>query len=132
MGCDDSLSVTSFTSTLNGGLALTQVDESGSKTSPVRDTGEQQFGSLVQLVVEALLSNVQDISDVRHAKEVLHIVQAISLSIRVRQLGIDLRFAERLASHLEVTDEIVLLASTVSNLDDFGIVGRILSLDVRV
>ena len=87
---------------------------------------------MVKLIIEALLADVKDISDVGEAKEVLHIVQAIRLGVRVRQLRVDLWLTKCLPSHLQVPDEIILFASAVGNFDHFSIVRRILSLDIRV
>src|SRR6202044_1490569 len=77
-------------------------------------------------------SDFQNIRDVRHAKEVLHVVQAIGLGIRICQLRIDSRLTKRFASHLKEANKVVMLSSTIRDFDDFGEVGRIFSLDVRV
>ena len=57
-------------------------------------------------------------------------MEAVGLGVGVRKLCVDLGFAERLASHLEVTNELVVLASMVGNLDDLCEVRGILCLDV--
>src|ERR1700733_9171777 len=45
---------------------------------------------------------------------------------------IDSRLTKRFASHLKEADKVVMLSSAIRDFDDFGKVGRIFSLDVRV
>jgi hypothetical protein len=59
-------------------------------------------------------------------------MQRVGLGIRIRQLRIDSRFSKRFASHLKEANKVVVFASMVRYFDDFGKVGRIFSLDVRV
>ena len=59
-------------------------------------------------------------------------LQAIGLGIRIRQLRIDPRFPKRLASHLKEANKVVMLPGMIRYFNDFGEVGRIFSLDVRV
>lgn len=94
-------------------MVLAEVDQSGGKTSPVGNAGEEKLGGLVQLVLEALLSNLQDVCDVGHSKEVLHVMKTVGLGISIRQLRIDLRFTERFASHLEEANQVIVLAGAV-------------------
>ena len=126
------LGVASLTRTLDGALVLAEVDERGGETCPVRDACEEQLGSLIELVLETLLSDLQDVCDVCHAKEVLHIVKTVRLRVRVRELGIDLGLADVLPRHLEVANEVVVLACVIRNLDDLGEVRGILGLDIRI
>ena len=126
----DLLSVASLARTLDGALVLPKVDERSSETRPVGDAREEDLRSLVEVVLETLLSNLQDIRDVGHTKEVLHVMETISLRVRVRQLGVDLGFTESLASHLEESYEVVMLASAAGDLDDLEEVGWILGLNV--
>ena len=126
------LSIACFARALNSALVLTEIDESGCKTSPVRDACEQKLRSLIELVLETLLSNLEDIGDVGHAEEVFHIVQTIRLGICISQLGVDLRLADMLPCHLQVPNKVFMLACAISDLDDFREVGRILSLDVGI
>ena len=126
------LGVASLTRTLDGTLVLAEVDERSRKTGPVRDAREEDLRRLVKLVLEALLANLENVRDVGHRQEVLHVVQAVRLRVRVRELGVDLGFTERLACHLEVTDEVVVFACAAGDLDDLGVVRGILRLDVRV
>jgi len=62
----DVLGIPSLPGTFYSGLILSEVNQSRSKTCPVGDTREQQFGSLVQFVLKALLSYLQDIGDIGH------------------------------------------------------------------
>lgn len=128
----DLLRVAGLTRTLDGTLILAKVDESGSEARPVGNAREKQLRSLVKLVLEALLSDFENIRDVGHAQEILHVVQAIRLGVCVRKLGIDLGLAEVFTGHLKEADEIVVLAGAVCNLDELGVVGGILRLDVGV
>lgn len=93
---------------------------------------EQKLGGLVKLIVEALLADLEDISNVGHAKEVFHVVQAIGLGVSIGKLCIDLGLAKRLASHLEVANQIVMLASPVGEFDDFKEVAGVFGLDVGI
>ena len=127
-----SLSVARFPRALNRTLVLAEIDESRSKTSPVGDAREEDLSSLVQLVLETLLSDFKNVRNVGHRQEVLHVMQTIRLRICVCQLGVNLRLAERLAGHLEVTNKVVGLAGATGDFDNLGIVRRILGLDVRV
>jgi hypothetical protein len=102
---NNSLPISGFPSTLNCGLALTW---------------------------ETFLSDFQNIRGVRHAKEVLRVMQAIGLGIHMRQLRIDSRFPKRFASHFKEANEVVMFASMTRDFDDFSKVGRIFSLDIRV
>jgi len=113
-------------------LSLPEVDERCCETGPVVNAAEQELGRLVELVLEALFANAEDVRYIGQGQELLHVVEAVGLGVRVRKLGIDPRLAERLAGHLKVADEIVMFAGMVRDLDDFGEVGRILRLDVRI
>ena len=70
----DSLGIPGSPSTLNSSLIFTQIYECGSDSSPVGNAGEEQLGSLIELVLETLLSNFQDVCNVRHAREIFHIM----------------------------------------------------------
>jgi hypothetical protein len=59
-------------------------------------------------------------------------VETIHLGISIRQLGVELRFTKSFARHLEIADEVVLLASTIGDLNNLKEIGGIASLDVRV
>lgn len=126
------LCVSSFPCTLHSCLVFSQVDECSSEPGPVGDAREEQFGCLVKLVVEALLSNLQNIRNVCHGQEVLHVVQSIGPCISIRELGVDLWLTKSLTCHLQIPHEIVMLASSVRNLDHLGKVRRILGLDIRI
>ena len=58
-------------------------------------------------------------------------MQSIRLGIRIGQLSIDLGFPQGLAGHLEVLDQLIVFACTVGDLDDFGKIEGVLSLDIR-
>jgi hypothetical protein len=53
-------------------------------------------------------------------KGILHIMQMIGLGIRVCQLRINFRLAKGFASHLEATNEDIMLASMTRNFDDLA------------
>lgn len=108
-----SLCVTRFPGTLNGSLVFTKVYESSRQACPIRNAGEQEFRGLIQLILETFLSNFQDVSHIGHAKEVLHVVKSVSLGISIGQFGVDLGFTERLASHLEEADQVIVLACAI-------------------
>jgi len=128
--CSNSLSIPCFSSTFDSSLVLAQIDESSGKTSPVRDTGEKQFGGLIELVLEALLSDFQNVRDVRHTKEVLHIVQTVSLGICVRQLRVNLGLPKRFTGHLKEANKVIMFASMTGYLNNFAEVRWILSFDI--
>ena len=113
------LGISSLSGALHSGLILTQVDKSSSKSGPVRDAREEKFRCLIELVVEALLADFEDVGDIGHGQEVLHIMQAVRLRICVGKLGVHLRFAKRPPGHLQVSNKIVMLACTARNLDNF-------------
>ena len=82
------------------------------------------------MVLEALLSNFQNISDVGHGREVFNVMKKVGLSICIREFCVDLRFAECLASHLEEANKIIMLSSVIRDFDDLSEIGGILSLDI--
>ena len=45
-------------------------------------------------------------------------MQTICFRVRVRQLGVDLRLTERLTSHLQEANEVVMLVCAGGDLDD--------------
>jgi hypothetical protein len=100
---NNSLPIPGFPSTLDCGLALAR---------------------------ETFLSDFQNIRGVRHAKEVLRVMQAIGLGIRMRQLRIDSRFPKRFASYFREANEVVMFASVIGYFNDFGKVDWIFSLDI--
>lgn len=59
-------------------------------------------------------------------------MQTVGASVGEGELRIDGRLAERLARHLEVADEVVVLGSPRRRLDDLEVVRRVVGLDVRV
>jgi hypothetical protein len=59
-------------------------------------------------------------------------MQVIGLGIRMRQLRIDCWLKKRFASHLKEANEVLIIASMIRNFDDFGKVGQIFSLGIRV
>lgn len=75
---------------------------------------------LVEHVRETLLSDLEDVGDVGHTREILHVVQTVGLRVCVCKFSVKLGLAERLAGHLEVPDKIVVLAGVVCDLDNFG------------
>lgn len=82
---------------------------------------------------EKHFSPTKDIGNVGRAEEVLRVVGPFGLGVDIGELGhVHLGLAKRLAGHLEVTDEVVVLAGTVGNLDDFNKVGGVPRLDVRI
>ena len=52
-----SLGISYFSSALHSGLIFTELDKCGCESCPVRDTCEQQFHGLVELIIEALLAD---------------------------------------------------------------------------
>lgn len=102
-----SLSVASLPRALDCTLFFAEVDESGCETGPVGDAREQDLRSLSQLVFEALRARLEHIRDARHREEVLHVMESVSLRVRVREISADLGLAERLARRMEVAEEIV-------------------------
>lgn len=113
-------------------MRLAKINEGRGKTCPVGDAGEEKLRCFVKLVLEALLSDAEYVCDVGHGQELLHVVQAVRLRIRIRELRVDLRLAQRLARHLQEANEVVVLAGTVGDVDDLGEVGWIRGLDVRI
>lgn len=87
---------------------------------------------MIELVVEALLADFEDVGDVSHGQEVLHIMEAVRFRICVGKLSVHLGFTKRPPGHLQVPNEIVMLARTARNLDSFDKVRGILGLDIRV
>lgn len=127
-----SLSVASFPSTLYGSLILSEVNQSGCQSSPVGNAREEKLSRLIQLVIEAFLSHFQDIGNISHGEEVLHVVQAIGLRVRMSELGVDLWFPQSFPGHLEVSNKVVIFIRTRCNFDNLDEVRWILRLDVRV
>ena len=128
----NALSVASLASTFNSCLVFTEVDERRSQASPVRDTREQKLGGLVELVVEALFTDIQNIRNIGHGQEVLHIVQSIGLGISMRKFSVDLWFPQALPGHLEEANKVVVLVGASCQFNDLRVVRRVLCLDVRV
>ena len=113
------------------GLVLAEVDEGRGEAGPVGDGGEEQAGGLVHAGLEDLLARGELIGHVGHGEEVLHVVQPVRLGVRDGELRVDLRLAQRLAGHLQVPDQVVVLAGPTGRLDHLGVVGRVVGLDVR-
>jgi hypothetical protein len=84
------LCISCFTSALDGSLVFFQVDERGGKPGPIGNARKEQLGGLVQFVLETLLSYDEDICDIRHAEEILHVMKPVRLGVRIRKLRIDL------------------------------------------
>lgn len=126
------LGVACFPRALHSCLVLAEVDERRREPRPVGDACEEELCGLVQLVFETFLSNLKDIGDVCHAQKVLHVVQTVGLRISIGELGVDLGFAKRLASHLEEAHKIVMFASVVGDFDDFMEIRRVFRLNVRI
>ena len=59
-------------------------------------------------------------------------MQPIRLGVGIRELSVDLGLPKRLARHLKVADEVVVLASMVRDLNDLDEVGGIVCLDIRL
>jgi hypothetical protein len=89
----DSLSIASLTRTLNSRLVFTEVNERSSQPCPVRDARKEELRSLIQFIVKALLPNLEDIRNVRHAEEIFHVVQPVRLGIRVCERRVNLGLA---------------------------------------
>jgi len=98
---------------------------------PVGNAREKKLSNLVQFVFKVLFANFKDISDVGHSKKVLHVVESIRFRIGICKFGIDLGFAQGLTSHLQIPDELIVLAGVVGDFDDLSKVRRILGFDVR-
>lgn len=128
----DVLSVSSLSSSVDSSLVLAEVDEGSCQSSPVRDRSEKEFRSFVETCLESLLTSGEEVGNIGHSEELLHIVETISLGVGDGEFSIDRRFSESLASHLEVSNEVVGLSCPGSGFDNFEVVRRILSLDVRV
>ena len=126
------LSVSGLPRALHSSLVLLEVNKGSRQPRPVGNAGEQQLGSLVQLVLETLLSNDKYIRNVRDAQEVFHVVEAVGLGVRVGQFGVDLWLAEALAGHLEVANQVFVFVCSSRNLNDLVEVRRILGLDVGI
>lgn len=110
--------IASLHGALHSGLVLAQFDEGRSESRPVGDAGEEKFGGLVELVLETLLSDLEDVGDVHHTKEVLHVEQTVGLRLCASKFNVNPRLAKRLAGHLEVPDKVVVLASVICDLDN--------------
>ena len=82
---NNSPGISGFPSTLDCDLVFAQVDKHGSQTSLIWDACEEKFGSKAPRSVFIWLPKHPDI---RHAKEVPHVMQTIGLGIRMRQLHI--------------------------------------------
>lgn len=113
-------------------MVLAEVDESSRQSSPVRDRSEEEFRSFVETSFESFLTSGKEVSNIGHSEKLLHVVKTISLGVRDGELSIDRGFSESLASHLEVSNEVVGLSSSRSGFDNLEVVRRIFSLDVRI
>ena len=87
---------------------------------------------MVQFVLEAFFSDLEDVCNIRKIEEILHVVQAVRFGIRVCEFSVDLRFTETLASHLEEPHQVVVLASVIGDLDNLCKVRGIFSFDIRI
>ena len=72
------------------------------------------------------------ICNIQAGKEIFKVMETIGLGKREQQVPIYLRFTNSLPRHLQVSDEIVILASPACNLNDFHVVAWIIGTDVRV
>ena len=126
------LSIAGLSSSIDRGLILPEVDQGSRQSRPVGNAREQDLGGIVQSILETLLADLKNVRNIGHGQEFLHVVESIGLGISVGQLCVDLGFTSRLPCHLQVSDEIVVLASPVGNFDDLGVVGGVISLDVGV
>ena len=93
------LGIPGVPNTFHSGLILPEVSKGRGNTWPVENAREQQLGSLIQFVLETLLSNLQNINDVGHGQEVLNVMKKVGPSICIREFCSDLTFAECLGSH---------------------------------
>src|SRR5271170_6919550 len=72
------------------------------------------------------------ICNIQAGKEIFKVMKTIGLGEREQQVAIHLRFTNGLPRHLQVSDEIVILASPACNLNDLHVVAWIICTDVGV
>jgi len=78
------------------------------------------------------IGQMKYICDIQAGKEIFKVMKTIGLGEREQQVAIHLRFTNGLPRHLQVSDEIVILASPACNLNDLHVVAWIIGADVRV
>ena len=59
-------------------------------------------------------------------------MEAIGLGVGEQQVSIDLRLANRLSRHLQVSNEVLVLTRSAADFDDILIITWIVGSDVRV
>ncbi|GKT40436.1 uncharacterized protein ColSpa_00617 [Colletotrichum spaethianum] len=105
------LNVVGLTGALDSSLVLLEVDEGGSQLGPVGDAGVEDLGGLVETLLLAKL---------------------VHTGVAESESSVDGGLAQRLPGHAQVLDEILVLASADSGLNDLLVVLGVLSLDVRL
>ena len=78
------------------------------------------------------IGKMKYICNIQAGKEIFKVMKTIGLGEREQQVAIHLRFTNGLPRHLQVSDEIVILASPACNLNDLHVVAGIIGADVRV
>ena len=109
---------------------LVQLDQGARQLAPVGTRAEQNFGSLVQALVEAPVADAVQLCGVGLGDELLQLRQRVCLCVRVAQLRVNLGLLDLLAHHHQVLDHAVEIVRLVRHVDHREVVGGILSLDI--
>lgn len=117
---------------VDGSLKLLQVNEGNRQTTIVGHIVVENTGRLVELIVEAPVANLANVSVVGTANELLQVRQAVRLCVGVNQLRLNVRLTGLLASHLQKANQVLPAVCTVGSADDVHVDGRFARLDERV
>mmetsp|Transcript_24893 Transcript_24893/g.54285 ORF Transcript_24893/g.54285 Transcript_24893/m.54285 type:complete len:569 (-) Transcript_24893:1135-2841(-) len=108
---------------------LLQIDVAKSKLRVVVDTGEEDLGCMVQALVEASVTNVLNVGNVRSGNELFHLREVVRLGIGVDELRVEQILLQSLASHLEIRNKFIPDLGLVGLGTDHDILAGVLGID---
>ncbi|PNY29194.1 Uncharacterized protein TCAP_00893 [Tolypocladium capitatum] len=126
------LDVVGLPRAVNGSLVVTEVHKGGGELGPVGNAAVEDLGGLEQALLVGLVARLLNVGNVGGVQEVLELRELVQTSVAECQGSVDGGFTQRLASHAQVFDEVLVLARMGGNLDHLGVVLGIIGLDVRV
>ena len=108
-----------------------QLDEGGRQSAPVGIRGEHHLGRVVQALVEAPIAHRGAVRRVGGGDELLEVGERIDTRVGVAQLRVHARLFHLLAHHDEVRHERLVIVASFGDVDNRGVVGAVLRLDIR-